>query len=47
MIIEGVLEVIYKASGGENAIFCVPHEKACFEPSQKYLNDNITERVRL
>ena len=46
MIIEGVLELLFKAGGGESATFCIPGSKACFEPPQKYLNDTITEKLR-
>ena len=45
MIIEGVLDVIFKAAGGENGIFCIPGDKNCFEPTQRYLSDTITEKV--
>ena len=45
MVIEGVLDVIFKAAGGENAIFCLPADKNCFEPTQRYLSDTITEKV--
>ena len=46
MIIEGVMDVIFKAAGGENAVFCLPGAKNCFEPSQRYLSDTITEKVK-
>jgi len=47
MIIEGVLDVIFKAAGGENGIFCIPGDKNCFEPTQRYLSDTITEKLHL
>lgn len=46
VFVEGLLEVLFKASGGEAAVFCVPGPKTCFEPSQKYLNDTVTEKLR-
>ena len=45
MIIEGLLDVLFKASGGENAVFCIPGSEKCFEPPGKYLTDTITEKV--
>ena len=44
-MIEAILEVLFKASGGQNATFCIPGKDACFESPQGYLNDNITEKV--
>ena len=44
-MIEALLEVLFKASGGQNATFCIPGKDACFEAPQGYLNDNITEKV--
>ena len=46
MIVEGVMDMIFKAAGGENAVFCLPAAKSCFEPSSRYLSDTITETVR-
>ena len=46
MIVEGVMDMIFKAAGGENAVFCLPAAKNCFEPSSRYLSDTITEKVR-
>ena len=45
MVIEGILDVLFKASGGETAVFCLPGPKICFEPPSKYLSDQVTEKV--
>ncbi len=45
MIVEGLTEILFKA-GKDEAIICIPGQKACFEPSQKYLNDTVTEKAR-
>ena len=47
MIVEGILDVIFKAAGGENGVFCLPGENHCFDPPSRYLNDNYTEKLRL
>jgi len=44
-MIEAILETLFKASGGQNATFCIVGPNVCFEPPQGYLNDNITEKV--
>ena len=45
-IIEAILETLFKASGGQNATFCIVGPNVCFEQPQGYLNDNITEKVK-
>jgi hypothetical protein len=45
MLIEGLLEILFKMSGGGDAVFCLPGEKVCFDPPSGFLNDNVTEKV--
>ncbi len=47
MFIDGLVEVLFKAAGGKDAIVCLPGEKACFDPPAQFLNDNVTEKLRL
>jgi len=47
MVVEGVMDMIFKAAGGENAVFCLPAAKNCFEPSSRYLSDTITEKLHM
>ena len=45
MLIEGITEMLFKASGGKDAVFCLTGDTACFEPPNSFLNDAITEKV--
>jgi len=45
MMVEGLVEMLFKASGGKDAVFCLPGEKVCFEAPSNFLNDNVTEKV--
>jgi len=47
MLIEGITEMLFKASGGKDAVFCLTGDTACFEPPNSFLNDAITEKLRL
>ena len=47
MLADGLTELLFKLSGGGDAVFCLLGETNCFEPPSSYTNDNFTEKVNI
>ena len=47
MLADGLTDLLFKMSGGGDAVFCLLGETNCFEPPSSYTNDNFTEKVNI